>query len=248
MSEPSQLKQVIANIGAAVSDGLLPVVVFDLDDTLFSTASRDLRIIQEFAADHSSDYPAFAKIANSVSLSDMRWDATDALAEAGLDRNDSSFKPFGAYWTATFFTDSYVALDLPTSGAVNYVNACYNAGALIYYLTGRRVSGRGLTSGMEQGTARALTTRGFPFWKGRCELTLKVDVEQKDDDFKDQALACVRSLHGRVIATFDNEPANANMFLEHFPDALNFWLKTTWDPTDNKVEPDLITIADFTFP
>ena len=96
------------------------------------------------------------------------------------------------------------------------------------------------------GTAWALTTRSFPFWTGQCELTLKIDKDQPDNDFKKNALACVRSLQGHVVATFDNESANANMFLAHFLYALNFWLKTTWDPTNVDPNLDLITISDFT--
>ena len=115
----------------------------------------------------------------------------------------------------------------------------------MYYLTGRAVSQRGLTGGMEQGTARSLTTRGFPFWTGRCELTLKAHPKEHDEDYKARALACVKSLRGRVVATFDNEPANANMFLAHFSEAQNFWLKTTWNPADDHPDPALIAIPDF---
>lgn len=245
MSNTSELQGVLADIKQAVDESELPVVIFDLDDTLFSTAARDLRIIREFAADHHDEFPDFVGVAAPLTLADMRWNATDALQAAGLPSDSSSLKPFVDYWTGTFFSDRYVALDLPIPGAVDFVNACHATGALVFYLTGRGVSDRGLTVGMEQGTTRALTTRGFPFWTGRCELTLKVDKDQPDDEFKAEALSRVRSLRGRVIATFDNEPANANMFLEHFPDARNFWVKTAWDPSDDQPNGQLITIADF---
>ena len=246
MNKTSSLQQVLSTIKETVAENKLPIVIFDLDDTLFSTASRNLRIIHEFAADNIDQFPKFAKVASSLALADMGWDPEDALVKAGLEK-DPSLKAFKEYWHATYFTDAYVALDLPLPGAVDYVNHCYESGGLIFYLTGRRVSGKGLTTGMEMGTSRALTTRGFPFWEGRCELTLKVDWEQKDETFKDHALARVRSLQGRVVATFDNEPKNAKMFLENYPDAQNFWLNTTWDPTDrDHPDPGLIKISDFT--
>lgn len=245
MSNQAKLQEVLSNIKQTVAKKQLPIVIFDLDDTLFATATRDMRIIREFAADNADTHPDFAAVAAKMTLGDMQWSALNALLGAGLDKDSPSLKPFGQYWLPTFFSDNYVANDLPNPGAVDYVNACHNAGALIFYLTGRHYSDRGRTIGTEQGTVRALTTRGFPFWKGRCELTLKPPHGAKDVIFKANALEAVKSLHGQVVATFDNEPANCNMFLAHFPDALNFWLKTTWNPTDNDVDPKLITIPNF---
>ncbi|MBT8229760.1 MAG: hypothetical protein KJO50_05825 [Bacteroidia bacterium] len=232
-------------ISAIKSESALPIVVFDLDDTLFATARRNLIIIQNFAADHGTEYPDFEKVASTMKLSDMNWSVKFALTEAGLAPDSKSIDPFIEYWGSTFFTNDYVAWDLPNPGAVEYVNACHDAGALIYYLTGRGVGDRGLNNGMGQGTTLSLTNRGFPFWRGRCELNLKKYPKQKDSEYKADALKDIKSLKGKVIATFDNEPANAFMFYNHFPDAFNFWLKTTWNPDDNAPTDQLIEIHDF---
>jgi len=53
------------------------------------------------------------------------------------------------------------------------------------------------------------------------------------------------SLGGEVVATFDNEPGNCNMFLKRFPKAVNVWMKTTWNPDDNDASPELAVIEDF---
>lgn len=244
-SEAHPLDAVLEAIGQTARAGTLPVLVFDLDDTLFSTAPRDLRIIHEFAADQAASYPEFARVAAHLSIQELGWSAVDSLVAAGLARDDPSIEPFTAYWKATFFTDAYAALDLPNRGAADFVNRCHGAGAMVVYLTGRCLSRRGLTPGMEQGTARALTTRGFPFWTGRCELVLKQDAGQADVDFKRQALEGVRQLGGRVLATFDNEPANAHMFRTSLPEASNFWLRTSWDPADTASTDGLIVLPDF---
>lgn len=236
------LSQVLVNIKSA---GKLPIVVFDLDDTLFSTARRNLIIIQNFAADHGNEYPEFAKIASKLTLADMNWSVSFALTSSGLDPADASLEAFIAYWGERFFTDSFVALDLPNPGAVDYVKACHDAGALIYYLTGRHVSEPGLNNGMGQGTTLSMTNRGFPFWEGRVELNLKLHAHEKDTDYKTRTIEMINSLKGEVIATFDNEPSNAHMYAEHFPDAMNFWLKTTWNPKDSAPTDDLIAIKDF---
>ncbi|MBN7817446.1 hypothetical protein [Algoriphagus pacificus] len=242
MSDFSQLQQVLSKIK---SEKNLPIVVFDLDDTLFSTARRNLVIIQNFAAIQGDDFPDFVAVANKLKLSDMNWSVTYALTNSGLDPNSQSLDPFIKYWGSTFFTDTYVSLDLPNPGAVDFANACHEAGALIYYLTGRHIGDRGLDNGMGQGTTLSLTNNGFPFWKGRCELNLKADKSEKDVDYKNQALAAIKSLKGTVVATFDNEPGNANLFHQNFPDASNFWVKTTWNPNDKAPTDGLYVIPDF---
>jgi hypothetical protein len=64
-------------------------------------------------------------------------------------------------------------------------------------------------------------------------------------EYKDHAIQNINSLHGRVIATFDNEPGNANMFFKQFPKAMNFWVKTTWNPDDHADTSGLHVIPDF---
>lgn len=242
MSDFSQLQKVIP---AIKSQNLLPIVVFDLDDTLFSTARRNLIIIQNFAADQGDEFPDFAKVASNLKLSDMNWSVSFALTQAGLDPNSKALQPFLAYWGNTFFTDDYAGLDLPNLGAVDFANACYDAGAMIFYLTGRHIGDPGLKNGMGLGTALDMTNRGFPYWKGRCELKLKKEKTQKDVDYKSEALAEINSLKGAVVATFDNEPANSNLYLQHYPDAMNFWVKTTWNPNDKVSTDGLYVIPDF---
>ena len=242
MYDFSQLQKVI---GLSQSQTLLPVVVFDLDDTLFSTARRNLIVIQDFAADQGDQFPDFVAIAANVKLSEMKWSVSLALTNAGLDANSPSLPAFITYWGNTFFTDDYASLDLPNPGAVDFANACHDAGALLFYLTGRHIGDPGLKNGMGLGTALDFTNRGFPFWKGRCELKLKKLKTQTDLDYKTEALAEIKSLRGQVVATFDNEPANAVLFQQHFPDALNFWVKTTWNPKDNPSMVGLNIIPDF---
>ncbi|MBN7813664.1 hypothetical protein J0A68_22095 [Algoriphagus sp. H41] len=242
MTDPSPLQQVIP---AITSQDKLPIVVFDLDDTLFSTARRNLVIIQNFAADQGDAYPDFAKIASGLKLSDMNWSVSAALTQAGLDPNSASLKPFTDYWGSTFFSDDYAAVDLPNPGAVDFANACWEAGAMLFYLTGRHIGDPGLKNGMGLGTALDFTNRGFPFWKGRCELKLKKVKTQTDVDYKREALQEIKSLNGEVVATFDNEPGNAALFLQNFPNALNFWVKTTWNPGDTVSTAGLNVIPDF---
>src|SRR5262249_16347697 len=108
--------------------------------------------------------------------------------------------------------------------------------------TGRHVGG------MEVGTVRALTRHGFPFWHGRCVLHLKPSFEMDDRAFKDDALADIRSYQGRVVATFENEPGNANIFSAAFPGALRFWPRTIPSPGAESPASALIHTNDFALP
>ncbi|TDQ19485.1 hypothetical protein DFQ04_1306 [Algoriphagus boseongensis] len=239
---PTPLQQVIPKIKSC---NLLPIVVFDLDDTLYSTARRNLIIIQNFAADQGDKYPDFAAIASSITLKDMNWSVSLALTNAGLDPKSPSLAAFLIYWGNTFFTNDYVQLDLPNPGAVAFANACHDAGAMIFYLTGRHEGDPSLNNGMGQGTTLSFTERGFPYWQGRCELNLKINKSEKDVDYKNRVITSINSLKGEVIATFDNEPANSVLYSQKFPNALNFWMKTTWNPDDKAPTDNLLIITDF---
>ncbi|HJO26870.1 MAG: hypothetical protein CMK00_05040 [Planctomycetes bacterium] len=237
----SRLHETFGAIAAIRDAGQLPLVVFDLDSTLFSTAPRNLRILEEFVARHGDDEPRLREVLASVCLDDMGWNIHDTLMERGL-KDPSLLKALRAFWFARFFTDEYVLTDTPTPGAVEFVNHCHDAGALIYYLSGRHVGG------MEQGTVRSLTEHGFPFWRGRCVVHLKPTFEMADRAFKDDALADIRSYRSPVAATFENEPGNANLFLEAFPDALHYFLETVHSPEAEVPHADLIRGEDFCLP
>jgi hypothetical protein len=101
---------------------------------------------------------------------------------------------------------------------------------------------------MEVGTVAALRSESFPFWRGRCVLHLKPSFEMSDRAFKDDAIGDVRSYLGEVVATFENEPGNANLFLSAFPEALHFLLMTVHSPGAEAPDPKLIKSDDFVIP
>ncbi len=250
----ADLDRVLERIEEVSRAGNLPICVFDLDSTLFSTAPRNLRIVREFASDFAHLFGHLAAVAADLSLADFenQWSYLEPLLAHGIDEADESLPTLAEYWKANFFSDPYVALDLPALGAPEFVRQCHEKGALLYYLTGRHISHTKIvdskanaprdkvlqiSQGMEFGTVRALTKRGFPFWRGRCELHLKSKIEKADEEFKDGAIEVIKSLNGTVVATFDNQPGNCEVFMTSFPEAMNFWLKTVWDPKDKTPPP-----------
>jgi len=236
-----RLREVFEWIETAAARDRLPVVVFDLDSTLFSTGPRNLRILHEFVESVSDRWPELHELTSAIGVDDMGWNIHESLQSRGVDDLEL-LEQLKAFWFDRFFTDDYVFVDTPLPGAVEFATACHQRGAMIYYLSGRHVGG------MELGTVRALRKHGFPYWRGRCVVHLKPSFEMEDRAFKDDALADIRSYHGQVVATFENEPANANLFVQAFPEALHFFLLTVSSPKPEKPSPELIRTADFVLP
>lgn len=232
------LREVLTRIETTAKQGRLPICVFDLDSTLFSTAHRNFAILQEFIAEHTRSHPHLSDIGKRIGLDDMGWNVYQDLRRFGVE-DAHLLERLKSFWFERFFTDDYVMHDEPVRGAAEFVLACHARGALIYYLTGRHVGG------MEIGTVRSLRENGFPFWRGRCVLHLKPSFEMNDRAFKDDAVADIRSYQGEVVATFENEPGNANLFLRAFPEALHVLLLTIHSPDAEPPERALIQTEDF---
>jgi hypothetical protein len=232
------LRTVLASVENAAKRGRLPICVFDLDSTLFSTAPRNLAILQEFIEEHSGAHPHLSDIGKRIGLDDMGWNVYQDLRRFGVE-DARLLDRLKEFWFERFFTDEYVLHDKPVRGAAEFVLACHARGALIYYLTGRHVGG------MEIGTVRSLRAQGFPFWRGRCVLHLKPSFEMNDAAFKDDAVADIRSYNGEVVATFENEPGNANMFMRAFPEAMHVLLTTIHSPEAEKPSAKLVLTEDF---
>ena len=235
------LAQVFQRIDAVRAAGRLPVVVFDLDSTLFSTAPRNLRILQSYAAEHGGRWDGLRSVVERLTPDDMGWNVHEDLQRFGVDDHEL-LREVKQWWFERFFTDEWLLHDEPVPGAPQFALDCHARGALLYYLTGRHAGG------MEIGTVRSLRQCGFPFWRGRCVLHLKPSFEMADRAFKDDAVADIRSYQGEVVASFENEPGNANMFLKAFPGALHFLLETIHSPGAEPADATIVRTKDFVLP
>ncbi len=233
------LRAVHESVREVSERGSLPVLVFDLDSTLFSTCPRNLKILEDFVAARGDEHPVLREIWPTLTEADMGWNVNECLEERGVE-DEALLSDLRKFWGARFFTDEFCEIDSPIPGAPEFVSACHDAGAFIYYLTGRHVGG------MEKGTASSLVAHGFPLFTGKASCQLKPDYYANDKEFKTAALDGVRSLSGEVVATFENEPGNANLFLESFPEAKHFLLDTVHSPEAEAPDPSLIVIDDFT--
>ncbi len=233
MSKES-LSAVLAETERLSAAGELPIAVFDLDSTLFNTGGRHLKILQDFA----EEVPEVAPLVADIEHGEFGWSISEPLRRRGLS-NPVILQRLSSFWAERFFTDAFVVHDRPAVGGPAFVKTFWQRGGLVYYLTGRHVHGMG------QGTVQALVDAGFPYFRGRTVLHLKPTFEMADKPFKDVAIAEIRSYRGTVVATFENEPENANLFRSSFPEARHFLHGNVCSPNAEDPHPTLIRIEDF---
>ena len=233
----SILTDILASIESTAAQGILPVVVFDLDGTLFITRQRTLGILADFA--ERTGRTALAEAVASISVEEQKYSVLSPLADR-IALSSEEKAAIIAWWRGHFFTDEWCAKDTVMAGGVEFVNACHARGAFVYYLTGRHIHG------MEKGTVASLVGSGFPMFDGRAMLQLKPDFETDDEPYKIEAIQCIKALGGRVIATFENEPGNANLFQEGFPEAKNLLVGHTHRPDAPPPRAEILHVDDFT--
>lgn len=231
----SLLASSLSAIAAAKADGKTPVVVFDLDGTLFDNGARTWAILAEFAEAHKNQ--DLRSALDGVSKRKMPYLLSDALKAAGFE-DEKLLEDATAFWFDRFFTDDYQAFDVPLEGAHAFVNAVFGAGATIAYLTGRD------SPGMLVGCAASLRQHGFPVGLSHTTLVLKPDFKTPDLAFKTDAIDFIDTL-GAVVASFDNEPGNCNLFQEKWPKAINVFLDTTCAPGAPDLAPGILSMSNF---
>ncbi len=229
------LAQTRARIKASKDQGQTPVVIFDLDGTVYDNSPRTWNILARFADEHGRDDLRRAMV--DLPPTRLPYLLGDTLKSIGFDDEELTKAAVG-YWKDRFFTDDIQAHDVALPGAVAFVNRCYDDGATVVYLTGRDVPGMGV------GCFHSLRSHNLPVGLVRTTMVLKHDFETTDLDFKTEAVEYIDSL-GHVVASFDNEPGNCNLFLNRWPDALIALCDTQHAPGAPELADGVIRFFDF---
>ena len=136
------------------------------------------------------------------------------------------------------YANSWLDRDVPLPGSVDFVQACYDLGAQVVYLTARD------EPNMADGTFQCLHRHGFPVGKPHVALLMKPRASLSDDDFK-RVESTRLGEFGRVRATFDNEPSNCNLFVESVPHATVVHVDTLYRPGAPRLSSCVRTIKNF---
>jgi hypothetical protein len=201
-----------------------PLVLLDLDSTLYEVAPRNLKIIAEWLESPASRaYPQARRALESLREDQVGYSMGDTFQGIGLNvlapETQQALKLLKDFWYDRFFSSAYLPYDRPYGGAPDFARQLYECGAEIVYLTGRDAPRMG------EGTKSNLIRDGFPWDPERTHLLLKAEAQIPDLEHKTSAAAYVRN-HGTLVASFENEPPNLIALSEIFPDAMHVFLDT----------------------
>jgi hypothetical protein len=213
------------------------VLVFDLDGTLMDNRPRVVAILHELAAHWRVSHPEAAVACARAQADDIGYGFVENLRRLGVT-SPALHEEGLAFWKARFFADPHVKHDIEVQGARDYVRACYEAGAIVVYLTGRDLPNMAL------GSFASLRDLGFPIGVIGTELVVKPTFEMPDADFKREVAPELERL-GRVIAVFDNEPVNVNLFLSVHAECIGVFLDTQYAPDPPALDPRVHVIQSF---
>jgi hypothetical protein len=233
------LTTIVERCAHTPGDRPAPVVVFDLDGTLMDNRPRTSAILREVGLRWEKKDPEIAKRLLDATPDALAYLLTDTLAKLGVTRSDL-IADAEEYWRTRFFKDDHLVHDIAIAGAVAFAKACYDAGAILVYLTGRDLPLMGI------GTFRSLRDLGFPIGVAGTEVILKPDASMPDEAFKRFAAPQLARI-GTVVAAFDNEPGNCNVFLDVYPACASVFVDTQHMPGAPPLFKDVSIIGDFVF-
>jgi FMN phosphatase YigB (HAD superfamily) len=216
-----------------------PVVVFDLDGTLFDNRPRTAVILQELAVAWRPKHPELAERLARVAPGELAYLLTDSMTRLGVYDSDRVAEA-QLFWKERFFADDHLRYDVPLPGAVDFAKACYERGAILVYLTGRDLPLMGI------GSFRSLRDHGFPIGVPGTELVCKPDAAMPDEAFK-RLEAPKLARVGEIVASFDNEPANCNTILAQNPGCESILVDTQHLPGAPPLDPGVHVVGDFRF-
>ncbi|MEZ4754070.1 MAG: HAD family hydrolase [Bdellovibrionota bacterium] len=210
--------------------GETPVVVVDLDGTVYDVRPRTLAIIQRWAiANRDNKRVSFTcDRLKALTTSQIQYRLTETLSGLSnlLDTSPRKLaaitKSIDTLWSKRFFSDWGVLRDKPYPTACKFISRLYELGATIVYLTGRHEKRDGSTKyGMVASTKYNLKTHDFPFddKDPRTQLFFKENWEDQDAEFKDK-IAERLNLIGVVAAIMENEPSNVVVMRQKYPEAV----------------------------
>lgn len=214
-----------------------PRVLFDLDGTLIDNRPRTCAIFKRLSERWQSAYPELAQGLAAASPERLVFGSRENLARVGVDDPERVLEAL-QFWQDHFFRDELLCHDVPAPGALEFARQTYAAGATLVYFTGRDLTN------MAVGTLQSLRDSGFPIGVPGVELVLKPDASTHDFAYKKQMMSEVER-GGEVVAGFDNEPANCNLFKRSFPRADVYLLDTGHLPGAPELDPEVRVLGSF---
>lgn len=216
---------VLARVLEDIADyrGGRPVVLFDLDSTLYQVSHRTFKIFGDWHRANSAQIPKeVAEAFGALTLDEIGYSVADTFRNLGLSHDGEDLhdvrKHLRDFWFERFFTDGLLDLDRPYDGAREYVWSARDAGARLVYLTGRE------RAKMQLGTIRNLRRDGFPV-DDDAQLVMRERKLQSDAEHK---IAAANRFGWResAVASFENEPKNLVALKKALPHTRHIFVDT----------------------
>ena len=242
LSQRETLELVLAKVKEHGQNDSTPIVVIDLDSTLYDVRHRTHQIIQSWLQ-VAQDLPdeIQQKLKNST-LSSIGYSLKDTFHQLELDLKnlqiEKTWERLKDYWWEHFFSNETVHHDEPYTGAIEYAHLLKEAGAIVVYLTGRD------TPKMGAGTAKKMQKDGFPLDGIRARLIMKETFGSDDALHKVSVLNSLIS-EGTIIASFENEPKNLMALVDTLPSAMHIFVETSCSDHPARPGQGLYRIKDF---
>jgi hypothetical protein len=250
LDETAVLKEVARRVSevkarAGAEKATHPLVLLDLDSTLYEVGPRTFQILEEWM--QTSAAREFPRVCAALARADhghIGYSVRDTLEAVGLsfgeagDEAARAHEVIKSFWFQRFFTNEYLPYDHAYPGAAVFTRKLYEIGAEIVYLTGRDEPGMG------DGTRDNLLRDGFPWNVSRTHLLMKPAAHLPDLEHKKNAAHYIRQ-HGTLVASFENEPPNLIALSELFPDAMHVFVDTVCSDHPAPVRQGLYRIPGF---
>ena len=192
-----------------------PIVVFDLDSTLFDVAPRLERVLMDIASEPTIQkrFPEVIPHFKNIKTQRQDWGFVEVLKRAGVDHDhEELFYVVRQLWIEKFFSNEYIHYDIPYEGSVDFVQKLNQLKVPIVYLTGRDYAR------MERGSRDVLLKWHFPLDDKSSRLVMKPERSLDDALFKKDWIHDYIQQSGSSLFLFENEPVNINLVSKHFPE------------------------------
>lgn len=202
------MESLISRLDQALNGQKKPILVFDIDSTIFNVSPRNQAIFDLFCSINATKYPNLPKLSSNYRLTYTDWGL--APYTKLMTPDEELKKEACLFWKKHFFAGTFLSSDQPYTQAIELVQFLHSKNAKILYLTGRD------NHRMRQGTLAQLKHWDLPLEKDR-DLITKPHKGMNDGEYKSGALVDIfKTYSGHPVFFFDNEPS----VLEHciFPD------------------------------
>ncbi len=206
------MESLISRFDQAINGQKKPVLIFDIDSTIFNVSPRNQDIFDLFCSIHKAKNPILLKISSSYQLKYTDWGLNPYLNM--IPNNDSLKKEAHSFWKNHFFSGTFLFSDKPYKGIIPLIKLLYSKNSLILYLTGRD------DHRMRKATLLQLRHWGLPLDTEKNLIT-KPHKKMNDGEYKNKALLRIFKIYFKhSIFFFDNEPS----VLKHclFPELNNY--------------------------